>query len=154
VLNGVRVVRTSGFKNLLEVVFQWSGALIETMLGCRYELLIGVLDPLPDVAVVHRHGEMTRAALLRLFATRSALFGASDGDTGGCGSATTSGRTCFNQSEGRPESLFYRGVSGCDVEQLLGSFWLLTAELLNQRAARSAVLEGQDDIGIGHTRSS
>jgi hypothetical protein len=43
-------------------------------------------------------------------------------------------------------------MSGCDVEQLLGSFWLLTTELVNQGAACRAILERQDDIGVSHTR--
>jgi hypothetical protein len=29
---------------------------------------------------------------------------------------------------------------------------LITTKLMNQRAGRSAVLEGRDDVGIGHTR--
>jgi hypothetical protein len=44
-----------------------------------------------------------------------------------------------------------RGVSSCDVEQLLGSFWLLVAKLVNQGAAHCAILECQGDVGVGHT---
>jgi hypothetical protein len=51
-LDGVLVVRIGGLKNLLEVVFGWSGVLLETTLGCYYELLIGVLDLIPDIAIV------------------------------------------------------------------------------------------------------
>jgi hypothetical protein len=65
---------------------------------------------------------------------------------------TASGRTRFSQSEGGPDSLLTRGVSGCDIEQLFGGFWLLTAELVNQRVTRSAIPEGQDDFGVSHTR--
>jgi hypothetical protein len=59
---------------------------------------------------------------LPLLSTLSALFGTSDSDTGDCGSATAGGRTRFSQSEGGPNNLLTQGVSGCDVEQLLGSF--------------------------------
>jgi hypothetical protein len=51
-LDGVLVVRIGGLKNLLEVVFGWSGVLLETTLGCYYELLIGVRDLIPDIAIV------------------------------------------------------------------------------------------------------
>jgi hypothetical protein len=42
-------------------------------------------------------------------------------------------------------------VLHCDVDQLLGSFWLFTTELVNQGATHRAILECRDDIGIGHT---
>jgi hypothetical protein len=35
VLDGVQVMRTCSFKNLLKVVFGWSGAPLEIALGCR-----------------------------------------------------------------------------------------------------------------------
>jgi hypothetical protein len=92
--------------------------------------------------VVHHHGETIRAALLPHLPTLSALLGASDGETRGCGSATTGGRSHLSQSEDCPDGLLTRGVSGCDVELLLGHFWLLVAELVNQRAACRALLEG------------
>jgi hypothetical protein len=146
------VVRIGGFKNLLEVVFGWFGAPLEITLGCRYELLIRVLDFLPGIAVVRHHGKTTREVLLPLLAALSALLGAFDGDTGGCGSATTGGRSRLSQSEGGPNSLLTQGVSGCDVDQLLGGFRLLAAELVDQRAARSAILEGRDEVSVDHTR--
>jgi hypothetical protein len=42
-------------------------------------------------------------------------------------------------------------VSGHDLKQLLNGFWLLATELVDQGAARSAIPEGQNDIGIYHT---
>jgi hypothetical protein len=39
-LDGVLVVRTDDFKNPLEVIFGWSGALLEVAFGCCYELLV------------------------------------------------------------------------------------------------------------------
>jgi hypothetical protein len=84
----VWVVRTGGFKNLLEVVFGWYGALLEITLGSCYKLLVGVLNFLPGVAIVRCHGETTQVAVLPLLPALGALLGASDGDTGECGSAT------------------------------------------------------------------
>jgi hypothetical protein len=49
VLDEVRVVRTGGSKNLLEVLFGWSGALFEITLDCHHELLVGVLDLFPNI---------------------------------------------------------------------------------------------------------
>jgi hypothetical protein len=95
---------------------------------------------------------MMQATLLPLLSALSTLFGASDGGTGGCALTTTDGHARVNQSEGDLDSLLTRGMSGCDLEQLLGGFWLLKAELVNQRAAHQAISESQDDIGIGHTR--
>jgi hypothetical protein len=83
VLDGVRGVRTDSFMNLLKVVFRWSGAPLEIVVGCRHEHLVGVLDLLPDVVVVRHHGETMRKALFPLLSTLSARFGASDGDIGG-----------------------------------------------------------------------
>jgi hypothetical protein len=131
---------------------KWSGAPFEISLGCRYELLVRVLDFLSYVAVVHRRGETTHVALLALLPALSTLLGAFNGDTGGCGSAAATGRTHLSQSDGGSDRLLTRGVSCCEVEQLHGGLWLLTTELVNQRAARSAILEGRDDVGISHTR--
>jgi hypothetical protein len=58
----------------------------------------------------------------------------------------------LSQSEGGSDSLLTRGMLGCDVEQLLGGLWLLVGELMNQRVARSAVPESQDDVGVDDTR--
>jgi hypothetical protein len=80
-------------------------------------------------------------ALLPLLFALSHPFGASDSGIGGYGLATADGHACVNQSKGGPDSLLTRSMSGCDVEQLLGSFWLLMAELVNQRAARHGILE-------------
>jgi hypothetical protein len=65
--------------------------------------------------------------------------------------APASSRNCFHQSEGGSDCFLPRGVSGHDLKQLLNGFWLLATELMDQGAARSAVLEGQNDIGICHT---
>jgi hypothetical protein len=95
-----------------------------------------------DIVVVGRHGEMMRAVLLPLLPALSGPLGASDYDTGGCGWATADVRSRLSQSEGGPDSLLTGGVPGCNVEQLHGGFWFLTAELMNQRAERSAIPEG------------
>jgi hypothetical protein len=150
VLDGVRVVRTGSFKNLLEVLFGWSGVPPEIVLSRRHELLVGVLDLIPEVAVVRHRGEMTWVALLPILPTLRALLGASDSDIGGCGLATTGGHTHFSQSEGGPDSLLTQGMSGCDVELLLGGF--MVARGVNQRVARSAIPEGRYNVGVGHTR--
>jgi hypothetical protein len=68
------------------------------------------------------------------------------------GPAINGCRACFNQSEGGPDSLLARGVSGCNVEKHLGGLWLLTVELVNQRTARSAIPESRDDVSVSHSR--
>jgi hypothetical protein len=40
---------------------------------------------------------------------------------------------------------------GHDLKQLLNGFWMLATELMNQGAARRAVLQGRYDIGTCHT---
>jgi hypothetical protein len=50
-------------------------------------------------------GGLVRVALLPLLPTLSALLGAYDGDTGGCGLATIGGCTSLSQSEGRPDNV-------------------------------------------------
>jgi hypothetical protein len=52
VLDGLWVVRIDCLKNLLKVVFGPLGAPLEITFGSRHELLGGVVDFLPDVAVV------------------------------------------------------------------------------------------------------
>jgi hypothetical protein len=100
VLDGIRVVRTGHFKDLLKVVLGWSGAPLEIAFGCRHALFVRVLDLL--IVIVGHRSEAMRAMLLSLLPTFSTLFGASDGGTSGCGPATG---TCVNQSEGDPNSL-------------------------------------------------
>jgi hypothetical protein len=152
VLDRVWVVRIDHFKNLLKVVFGWSVASLEIKFGGFHELFVRVLDFLPDTTVVSHCSEAAWMVLLPLLFALSHPFGASDGGIGGYGLATADGHACVNQTKGGPDSLLTRGMSGCDVEQLLGSFWLLMAKLVNQRAARHGILESRDDVSVGHTR--
>jgi hypothetical protein len=95
---------------------------------------------------------MAQTVLLLLLSVLSPPFGASDGGTGACGPTTADDRTHVNQSEGSPDSLLTRGMSGCDIKQLHGGFWQLTVELVNQRETRHAAPESRDHIGASHTR--
>jgi hypothetical protein len=47
----------------------------------------------------------------------------------------------FAQDKGGPNRLLTRSMSGCDVEQFLGSFRLSVAELVNQRVTCRVFLE-------------
>jgi hypothetical protein len=96
VLDGVWLVRTSNFKNLLEVVFVWSGAPLEIVFGCCHELLIRDLDLFPGVTIAAHYSETMWAMLLPLLSTIRALFGGSYGGTGGRGPATAGGHTHTN----------------------------------------------------------
>jgi hypothetical protein len=90
--------------------------------------------------------------LLPLLAALSTFPGALDGGLGGCGPTNISRRSHVAQDEGGPNHLLTSGVSSCDVEQLLGGFWLFVAELVNQGASHHAAPEHRDDVGVGHTR--
>jgi hypothetical protein len=125
---------------------------LETTFGYHHELLIGVVSFLPDVIVDGHCSVATQLTLLPLPPTVSTLCGAFDGGLGRHVSATTGGHSRINQSEGGPDILLARSVSGCDVEQFLGGFWLLVAELMNQRVARRVVPKCRDDVSVGHTR--
>jgi hypothetical protein len=148
----VRVVRTGYFKNLHKVVFGLSSVQHEIKFGGCHELFVGALDFLPDVVVLGHRSEAAQTMLLPLLSALSPPpLGASDGGIGGCGPATADSHTYVNQSEGGPDSLLTQGMSGCDVEQLLGGFWQLAAELVNQRVAHRTIPESRDDVGVAHT---
>jgi hypothetical protein len=78
---------------------------------------------------------MMRSVLLPLLPTLSTFSGAFDSGLDGHDPSTAGNRPRVNQSEGSPETLLTRSVSGCDVKQLLVSFLLLAADLVNHRAA-------------------
>jgi hypothetical protein len=122
VLDGVRVVRTCHFKDLLEVVFGWLGSPLEITFGHCHELLAGVVDFLPAIVVAGHCSEVTRSMFLPLFPALSTLSPTFDGGLGGHRLATVGARSHITQGEGGPNSLLTRGVSGYNVEQLLGSF--------------------------------
>jgi hypothetical protein len=54
---------------------------------------------------------------------------------------TISSRSHVAQDKGGPNRLLTRSMSGCDVEQFLGSFRLSVAELVNQRVTCRVFLE-------------
>jgi hypothetical protein len=99
-------VRTGCFKNHLDVDFWQSGATLEKAFGGCQKLLVRYLNFLPGTAVVGHRSEAMRMVLLPLLSALRAHDSTSDGGIGGCGLATTDGRTCVNQSEGDPDSLF------------------------------------------------
>jgi hypothetical protein len=103
-------------------------------------------------AVVSCYGDVIGSLLLPLLAALNAFSGTIDGGFGGHGPDTVGCRPRIALDEGGPKHLFTRSMSSCDVEQLLGGFWLFAAELMNQVVARHAIPECQDDVNVGHTR--
>jgi hypothetical protein len=121
VLDGVWVVRTCCFKNLLKVVFGQSGAPLEITFSSCHELFIGVLDFLPDATVVGHRSEAAQMVLLPLLSALSPPFGASDGVIGGMAWPLPMDVPLLSKVK-VADSLITRGMSGCDVEQILGGF--------------------------------
>jgi hypothetical protein len=91
VLDGVWVVRTGGFKNLLEEAFGWPCASIEIVFGHHHELLVGVINFFPNAAIARPSGEVVWAAVLPLLLSFRVLSGTSGGDLGRCGPAINDG---------------------------------------------------------------
>jgi hypothetical protein len=142
VLDGAWVVRTGRFKNLVEVVSGRLGVLHEVVFGSRHELLTEVIDFLLDVAVSGHCSQAMRSTFLPLFPILGTLSFAFDGDLDGRDPTTADSHSFVDQSEGGLDILLARSVPGRDVEQLIGSFWLLAAEVVNQRVACHAIPEG------------
>jgi hypothetical protein len=122
VLDGVWVVQTGCFKNLLKMVFGWSGSPLEITFGSCHELLTGVVGFFPVTVIASHCSEAMESVLLPLLSALSALFGAFDGGLGRCGLATPGGRSHTTKGEGSLDSLLVCGVLGCNIEELLGSF--------------------------------
>jgi hypothetical protein len=132
-------VRVGHFEKFLKMIFGRPCLALEVTFSCHDTLLARVAGFLIAATVISYNGDAMGSSLLPFLTTLGALAGTLNGGLGWFGSATISGRVCVASDEGGPDCLLAKGVSICDVEQLLGIFQLLTIRILNQGVACHAI---------------
>jgi hypothetical protein len=98
---------------------------------CGHDILFaGVISFLIIATIVGRDSDELGVLLLPFLATLGAFPSALDGGFGWCYSVAAG--DCFHvaQDESGPNRLLARGVPNGNVKWLLGSFWLITIELV------------------------